>query len=57
MEICRAERISDSLLGQADGCGERGRGVGENSTMVQKMTSVRRGVNERGGRDRMGWWW
>ena len=29
MEICRAERISDSPLGQADGCGERGRGVGK----------------------------
>lgn len=60
VEICRAERISDSLLGQTDGCrGKKGRG-GErekkNSMAVQRMTSERRRANERGGREWVGGW-
>lgn len=48
MEICRVRRINSSLLGQADGCrGEKG--AGESDMIVEKMTSERRGVNERGG--------
>lgn len=48
VEICRARRINSSLLGQADGCrGEKG--AGGSDMIVEKMTSERRGVNERGG--------
>lgn len=42
VQICRAERINDSLLGQTDG--HRGKEI------VEKMTSERMRVNGMGGR-------
>lgn len=34
VEICRAERISDSLLGQANGCWEKGGGGSRRNSMM-----------------------